>query len=111
MARDSTLYFRKSATLRSSFRLPCSNQNRVMSISPAGLAACHRQIAPTNVLWMSERIGAHRLRQDVAGQDLAFLEQIRILLLGVVVARHVTARLDGVTPNRFRTPSQHQQRG
>ncbi|COY47431.1 Uncharacterised protein [Mycobacterium tuberculosis] len=53
IARVSTWYFRPSATLRSLLRLPCSNQNRVISIRPAGLAACHRQIAPTNVLWMS----------------------------------------------------------
>src|SRR5271167_4724644 len=53
MERLSTLYFRKSATLRSLPRLPCSNQKRVMSIRPAGLAACQRQIAPTKVLWMS----------------------------------------------------------
>lgn len=50
MLRVSILYFKNSATLRSLDRLPCSNQNRVMSISPAGLAACHRQIAPTKVL-------------------------------------------------------------
>src|SRR6185312_15057512 len=53
IGRDSILYFKNSAVLRSLLRLPCSNQNRVMSIRPAGLAACHLQIAPTNVLWIS----------------------------------------------------------
>src|SRR5579875_3182978 len=51
--RFSIWYFSPSATLRSLDRLPCSYQNRVMSIRPAGLAACQRQIAPTKVLWMS----------------------------------------------------------
>ena len=47
------LVFSFSAVCFSLSRLPCSNQNRVMSISPAGLAACQRHTAPTNVLWMS----------------------------------------------------------
>src|SRR5579875_4048872 len=53
MERFSIWYLRPSATLRSLSKLPCSNQNRVMSIRAAGLAACQRQIAPTKVLWMS----------------------------------------------------------
>jgi hypothetical protein len=48
--RVSTWYLRLSATFFSLPRLPCSYQNLVMSIRPAGLAACHRQTAPTNVL-------------------------------------------------------------
>ena len=68
-------------------RLPCSNQNRVMSIRPAGLAACQRQTAPTNVLWMSSGSAPTVLARMSLGQDVALLLQVRVLPLGVVVAR------------------------
>src|SRR3954451_17874421 len=51
--RLSTWYFRKSATFFSLSRLPCSNQKRVMSMSPDGLSACQRHNATTYVLWLS----------------------------------------------------------
>src|SRR5277367_3078185 len=59
-----------------------------------------------NVLW----IGAYRLGQDVGGQYLAFLLQVRVLLLGVVVARHVVAgaRFFRGAAHRSRAAGQYQ---
>ncbi len=73
--------------MRSLSRLPCSYQNRVMSTRPGrvgGLPAADR--ADEGALDV-ERVGADGLGQDVGGQDVAFLEQVGVLLRGVVVAR------------------------
>ena len=52
------------------------------------------------------------LGEDVLGEDLALFEQVRILLLGVVVARHVTGSCLGRrTLDGPRATHQHRHRG
>src|ERR1700728_1176689 len=58
------------------------------------------------------RVRAHRLGQHVGGQYLALLLQVRVLLLGSVVAGHVAgARFHRGTADRLGAAGRYRQRG